>query len=121
MIDRLVAEMTADKGIVMAFPDDPNEVGWQSNETIAKEWAERLGLKHPLPKYFLFPIGNMFWARAEVISPLLKLDLDWNDYPEEPLPYDGTLLHTLERLIGLLGRRGPNGFVATLHTPRVKR
>jgi lipopolysaccharide biosynthesis protein len=25
--------------------------------------------------------------------------LQWDDYPPEPLPYDGSLLHALERLL----------------------
>ena len=25
--------------------------------------------------------------------------MDWDSYPKEPLPYDGTVLHSIERLI----------------------
>jgi lipopolysaccharide biosynthesis protein len=30
------------------------------------------------------------------------LDLTWSDYPTEPVPYDGTLLHAIERLFGVV-------------------
>ena len=46
-------------------------------------------------------MGMMFWARTSTLAPLLNLKLDWDDYPEEPLPYDGTLLHAIERLFPL--------------------
>lgn len=34
-----------------------------------------------------------------MLRKVLELRLDWGDYPEEPLPYDGTVLHALERLL----------------------
>jgi lipopolysaccharide biosynthesis protein len=43
----------------------------------------------------------MFWARTEALAPLVGLALNWEDYPAEPLPYDGTLLHAIERLLPL--------------------
>jgi lipopolysaccharide biosynthesis protein len=44
----------------------------------------------------------MFWARPNGLKALFDLNLNWEDYPEEPLPYDGSLLHALERLFGVL-------------------
>ena len=41
----------------------------------------------------------MFWARSAALAPLFKLQFHWDDYPEEPLPGDGTLLHALERIL----------------------
>ena len=41
----------------------------------------------------------MFWARPAVLKPMIDLGLTWDDYPPEPLPIDGTMLHTLERLL----------------------
>ena len=35
----------------------------------------------------------------DVFARLAGLDLCWDDYPSEPLPYDGTMLHALERLM----------------------
>jgi lipopolysaccharide biosynthesis protein len=43
----------------------------------------------------------MFWSRTAALKPIADLQLRWEDYPEEPLPYDGSLLHALERLIAL--------------------
>ena len=59
-----------------------------------------MGIKQ-LPQYFNFPVGTMFWARTCALTPLIDVNFKWDDYPQEPLPYDGTLLHTIERLLPL--------------------
>tara|TARA_R110000751_G_scaffold107645_11_gene204149 strand:+ start:25602 stop:29135 length:3534 start_codon:yes stop_codon:yes gene_type:complete len=120
MMDRLLSVMDQSRSLQMVIPEDPNIVGWQSSLAPAKPIARKLGLS-ALPKYFLFPVGTMFWAKSGLIAPLLNLDLNWHDYPDEPLPYDGTMLHAMERLIGLLAANGPAGALATTHTPEVKR
>jgi len=100
MADRILAKMKDDTSIGMVFPDDPNVVGWGANRAFAESLAVRVGLQK-LPDHFVFPVGTMFWARAAALTPLMNLKLDWDDYPEEPLPYDGTSLHAIERLFSL--------------------
>lgn len=97
MADTIVGRMAADPSIGMVFPDDPNVIGWSGNLAIAKVIGQRLGVDD-YPEHFLFPIGTMFWARIEAIRPLFDLHLAWEDYPPEPIAYDGTMLHALERL-----------------------
>jgi lipopolysaccharide biosynthesis protein len=43
-----------------------------------------------------------FFAMPTAISEILALGLNESDIPNEPLPYDGTVLHALERLVGLV-------------------
>jgi lipopolysaccharide biosynthesis protein len=97
MADIVLGHMVSDPSIGMVFPDDPNIVGWGSNMTLARELGERLGLRD-LPRHISFPVGTMFWARVDAIRPMLDLELQWNDYPPEPIPYDGSILHAIERL-----------------------
>ena len=85
----------------MVFPDDPYIVGWGANLAFAEPLAGRMGLEK-LPEHFVFPVGSMFWAKTSALAPLLDLNLSWDDYPEEPLPYDGSSLHALERLFSLI-------------------
>jgi lipopolysaccharide biosynthesis protein len=60
----------------------------------------------------------MFWARPRALAPLFGLRLDWGDYPEEPVPIDGTMIHALERLLPFAA--GHAGFrYATTHVPGV--
>ena len=61
---------------------------------------------HRCPPAIDFPVGTMFWARPEALAPLLRLGLNLDDYPDEPLPVDGTILHALERLLPLVRGRG---------------
>lgn len=115
MADIILGRMMADPSIGMVFPDDPNAVRWDKNKPYAEKLAERLGLSE-LPEHFLFPVGSMFWARVEALRPCFELDLQWMDYPSEPLPYDGSMLHALERLFGVCAARAPFRLVAT-HVP----
>lgn len=102
MADSILEKMNADASIGMVFPDDPNVVGWSANRIIAESLAVRMALEE-LPEYFNFPVGTMFWARTLALTPLMDFNLDWEDYPEEPLPYDGTSLHAMERLFSFVG------------------
>jgi FMN phosphatase YigB (HAD superfamily) len=49
------------------------------------------------PDFFAYPVGGMFWARPKALKLLLERAWCYEDFPDEPLPADGTLLHVLER------------------------
>ena len=74
---------------------------WLANRALAERWAGALGLK-ALPRgYFDFPAGSMFWARAEALAPLFNAGVTLEDFPPESGQTDGTLAHTLERMLGV--------------------
>jgi glycosyltransferase involved in cell wall biosynthesis len=98
MADTVLRALQADPSVGMIFPDDPWIVGWDRNRGIAESLAAKMGLP-PMADNFIFPVGTMFWARVIALEPLRRLELTWDDYPAEPLPYDGTLLHAVERLM----------------------
>ena len=98
MMDCIISAMLEDKTIGLVFPSDPHCPGWDANFQQAKTLADKLNIKY-LTNEFNFPIGTMFWARKNALSPLYGLNLGWDDYPLEPIGYDGTLLHSIERLI----------------------
>ena len=100
MLDHIVERMQSDPSIGMVFPDDPHISGMEANRHIAEAMSEKIGIRH-IPDYFLYPMGTMFWARPAALQALGDLKLTWDDYPPEPLPYDGSLLHAMERLIAL--------------------
>lgn len=104
MMDRILGYMSEKTTIGMVFPDDPNVVGWGENKSFAVDLAERLKIPD-LPEHFTFPVGSMFWARVDSLKYFWELELEWEDYPEEPLSYDGSILHAIERLLplGLVG------------------
>ena len=99
MMSQIVSRLIADKGLGLVFPEDPHLNGWNHNASIANELARRAGIKLPLPVHFDFAHGTMFWAKPPALKALFDMNLTWSDYPDEPLPIDGTILHALERLV----------------------
>jgi glycosyltransferase involved in cell wall biosynthesis len=119
MADKILSAFTTDPLLGMVFPDDPSIMSWGMNLPYAEALAQQLGMQS-LPKEINFPIGSMFWARVKALEALWDLELAWDDYPKEPLPYDGTELHALERLLPLIVTN--SGYsLALSHVPGVIR
>jgi glycosyltransferase involved in cell wall biosynthesis len=117
MVDVAVKAFESDPKLGLLHAEDPHLVAWSDNRSIATNLAMRMNLSLPLQDFFDFPLGTMFWSRPVSLRPMLGLDLKWDDFPCEPLPYDGTLLHALERLFPFVtneagfsvgGLRSPN-------------
>jgi hypothetical protein len=104
MIDFIINEFSANPSAGIIFPDDPIVYGWGDNRSQAEEILRAMKIVAPELKqdYISFPVGMMFWARREAIQPLFDLKLSWNDYPKEPLDTDGTILHAIERVLGIV-------------------
>jgi glycosyltransferase involved in cell wall biosynthesis len=101
MADEILSRMSAEPDVGMVFPDDPHVIGWTANRAGAEALSLRMQLGR-LPENPVFPMGSMFWARVLALRPLFDLGLTWDDYPEEPLPYDGTILHAIERVLPMV-------------------
>ena len=113
MIDIILDHFAADDRLGLVFAEDPHLSDWDDNLEIAEGLACRMGLSQRLPPFFDFPGGTMFWARFEALLPIINLKLDWDDYPNEPLSTDGTILHTLERLLPFAGFHAGYRFATT--------
>jgi lipopolysaccharide biosynthesis protein len=118
MMDVVIGRMMKDPMLGLVFPDDPHLSDWDHNLPIAEQLARRMGMRLPLQPFFDFPVGTMFWARTVALAPLFRLGLAWDDYPKEPVPIDGTILHALERLLPFVARHTGYGY-ATTHVPGV--
>jgi glycosyltransferase involved in cell wall biosynthesis len=101
MMDCILDAFVADPKLGVVFPSDPNLLNWSRNRSLAEGLTARIGVG-PLPTYFDFPVGTMFWMRADALRPFVDLRLTLEDYPSEPVGYDGTILHALERLFGVV-------------------
>ena len=95
----VLAPFARDRSLGLLFAEDRHVVGWSGNRAIAAELAARMRPQPTLPEWPVFPIGTMFWARPAALEPLWQLGLEVADFPYEPTPYDGTVLHALERLL----------------------
>ncbi len=83
----------------LVFAEDRHCVNWGMNQDIAAALIKRLQPPAILPDWPIFPIGTMFWARPAALAPLWSMALSERDFPAEPVAYDGTILHALERML----------------------
>ena len=120
MMDFIVERFSSDETLGMVFPCDPHLRSWDDNRSQAERLAKRMGITKALPSFFEFPLGTMFWSRVDALKPLFDLRLGWNDYPKEPVPYDGTILHALERLLSFAVQHAGYRFAMT-HVPGMTR
>jgi lipopolysaccharide biosynthesis protein len=107
MMDLQLSAFEKVPGLGITFPADPHIISWNLNKGHAVRLSAQMGVTD-LPDAFDFPVGTMFWMRSSALSPFVGLNLDWADCPSEPLPYDGSMLHALERLFGIIPKL--NGF-----------
>ena len=78
--------------------------GWGPNYDVAAALAEKLGLHVPMDKSHepVAPIGSTFWFRPAGMKKMFAADWKYEDFPTEPIRDDGTVLHAIERLHGLV-------------------
>jgi lipopolysaccharide biosynthesis protein len=100
MLDEIVSRFETSIKLGMVYPDDPNVMGWGKNFKIGRTILPKIDLPAS-GDLFDFPVGSFFLARPAALAPLLQLALRDEDFPSEPVPYDGTILHALERLLGI--------------------
>ena len=86
-----------DPEVGLVYAEDHHCVDESSNGVYIEELLGNVGLE-PRPPYYHFAIGTMFWARVAALKLLAQLDEDTFRLPE-PVPYDGSILHALERTI----------------------
>jgi len=86
-----------DDKVGLVFAEDCHNVDFGKNKLFSDELCDAMNIER-LEVATLFPLGTMFWAKPEALSPLFELNM--TDYlQQEPLPYDGSYMHATERLI----------------------
>lgn len=78
---------------------------WFKNLNLTKKLAEELGLicdisedKPPIS------LGTVFWCRVDALRKLFSKEWAYEDFPEEPLPDDGTINHAIERILAYVAQ-----------------
>ncbi|WP_158967022.1 rhamnan synthesis F family protein [Paraglaciecola sp. L3A3] len=109
-----VLSLFEDENCGLVFAADHHNVGMGDNKRFANELCDAMDLKH-LEHAANFPLGTMFWARPQALSRLFMLDFSPFVQPE-PLPYDGSYMHAIERLIPTVVKA--EGYdIATVYAP----
>ncbi|MEP0356634.1 rhamnan synthesis F family protein [Paraglaciecola sp.] len=91
---------------------------WTCNKPFANRFIDDWGIDIS-DNFVNYPVGGMFWARPKALEPLLNQSFSYDDFPAEPLPNDGSWLHALERVIGLLSEK--QGFKQFFYYPPLGR
>jgi glycosyltransferase involved in cell wall biosynthesis len=118
-MDVILRTFTERPDLGMVFPENDYLVGWELNRELSESLAPRLGLRE-LPEHLEFPVGTMFWARPGALAGFVEASFADDEYPTEPLPIDGTMLHALERLLPVVVEA--SGYkLATTYFPRFTR
>lgn len=93
-----------DLGLLMPqyHPHLANDINWGKNFEIATEVAKRIGIETLPDETKCFPAGSMFWYRPKALSSLVCADWSMTDFPEEQGQIDGTPMHAIERLVGIV-------------------
>lgn len=80
---------------------------WCENFKTVKKLAEDMNLNVHIDinKQSIAPFGTIFWFRAEALRSLIEYDWKYEDFPQEPNKFDGTIIHAIERLYPYLAQQ----------------
>ncbi|HOM03758.1 MAG TPA: rhamnan synthesis F family protein [Acetivibrio sp.] len=81
---------------------------WLSNTQSGALLSEKLMMSLDLHSYADFSVGSMFWCKKSAIKQLFDVCFQLEDFPQEPIPNDGTICHAIERCFGQITKF--NGF-----------
>ena len=70
---------------------------WAYDFPATRDLLARMGISVSADTILEFPTSTMFWARPQVLMPLLALNLSPEDFEPEAAQIDGTLAHAIER------------------------
>ncbi|MBR2314326.1 MAG: hypothetical protein IKA55_05655 [Akkermansia sp.] len=70
----------------------------RDNEPLMQQVYSELGLTIPFDDSPVAAFGTMFWVRGKAFERMFRKTWTYADFPEEPLPFDNTILHALERM-----------------------
>lgn len=113
----IMAILTADETIGVIFPSCYSvikEIHEKSNIPLYGEFGEKEMIECFLKKMgftgemsrsdLLCSMGTMMWYRPKAIQPLFEIGLQYDDFPEEPIPVGGTIAHAIERIFTVVAR-----------------
>ena len=95
-----VLNLFENKKVGLIFAEDRHYVDIGKNGRFVNSLAKMMDISK-IKETYIFPIGNMFWARTDAIKDMFYLDKD-EILQQEPLPYDGSYMHALERITPIL-------------------
>lgn len=107
IVSRIVDIFQSDDSVGLLYPPANRDVypyvNWIGYEEAAASLLSDLGIDAAVCEFEEkdFPAGTMFWVRPQALRPLLDRYRHggYENFPEEPVPKDFTLMHVLERIV----------------------
>ncbi|QIR15130.1 rhamnan synthesis F family protein [Shewanella aestuarii] len=85
------------ENVGLVFAEDRHCVDNGANTNFIEDLLIALNVSES-PYCFNYPLGTMFWAKTDSLEPLTRLEERFYKIPE-PVPYDGSYLHAIERVL----------------------
>jgi FMN phosphatase YigB (HAD superfamily) len=106
LVKRTFAHFQSNPKVAIAYPLVTEYMpywaySWLANEHFALQWFKGKGTPF-VSGQIAYPAGGMFWAKTDVITRMFDSMLTYDSFPEEQGQTDGTIQHTIERLVGVL-------------------
>lgn len=73
-----------------------------ANETAMRELHKILNLSCPFDDAPLSAFGSCFWVRGRAFRSMFNHTWKVDDFPAEPMPFDGTISHAIERSFSMV-------------------
>lgn len=78
---------------------------WLDNFDKTREIAEQLEIQcNMVLEKSPITLGTVFWAKTDAMKKLLEKEWEYEDFPEEPVPNDGTISHAVERILAYVAQ-----------------
>ena len=78
---------------------------WRNNYENTKVLSEMLSLECNICREKApITIGTVFWCRVKALTKLFDRKWNYDDFPNEPMPDDGTISHAIERIMGYVAQ-----------------
>lgn len=107
-IDNILNILVTERRIGLLAPPIPYHSGyvrllgdaWTICYEETYKLAEKLGVDIKIDKELHpFALSTCFWFKKDALKPLLEYNFTVDDFPDEPMPTDGTISHALERIV----------------------
>lgn len=107
-VENVISTFEDNRRAGLLVPPPPNHADyyitlgmeWGSNYGRTVELAKELGIDVSIreDKEPIAGLGSYFWVRSDALRPVFSKKWIYDDFPDEPIADDGTLLHAIERI-----------------------
>lgn len=109
IFDKVVSLFIHNPQLGIAYPEPmagTNNYDWATNKELGLEILHKLGLEvsDEELEQLDYPPATMFWFRPQALKTIFY-SYAYADFPKEPIHFDGTLAHALERTLNYVCRK----------------